>query len=38
MFLRQVYKANPSHGLKVAHIAVCVNSCEICEEFSFTQA
>ena len=25
MFLPQVYKANPSHVLEVAHIAVCVN-------------
>ena len=38
MFLPQVYKANPSHVLEVAHIVVCVNLCEICEELSFTQA
>ena len=25
MFLPQVYKANPSHVLEVAHTAVCVN-------------
>ena len=37
-FLPQVYKANPSHVLEIAHIAVCEISYEICEEFSFTQA
>ena len=33
MFLPQVYKANPSHILEVAHIVVCVNLVRFVKSF-----